>query len=176
MIFMNYYRRAMKRVLFAAMILIIMPLTRIMAQDQDNLEKLTAYKIAFFTQKLNLTPAEAERFWPLYNDFSARRSKLQLDRGSLIRYASQNEANMPDKELTETANKLAQTFVDEANLVVTFNNEIQKILPPGKVIRLYQAEGQYKQQLLKELNERRQGQQGPGQNQGQRQNPPRRNF
>ena len=30
-------------------------------------EKLTAYKIAFFTKNLNLTPAEAEKFWPIYN-------------------------------------------------------------------------------------------------------------
>ncbi|MCK7539265.1 MAG: hypothetical protein MZV63_54335 [Marinilabiliales bacterium] len=50
-------------------------------------EKLTAYKIAFFTQRLDLTPAEAEKFWPLYNDYSARKNKLQADRLSLMRYA-----------------------------------------------------------------------------------------
>lgn len=125
---------------------------------QGDSEKLTAYKIAFFTQHLDLTPAEAEKFWPVYNDFSARKNKLQSDRLSLIRYASQNEANMSESELSSTADKLSRSFSDEATMVVTLNNELKKVLPPAKIIRLYQIDNQYKQQLLRELNQRRQGQ------------------
>lgn len=134
-----------------------------MGQGMGDNEKLTAYKIAFFTQRLDLTPAEAEKFWPVYNDFSARRNKLLADRLSLMRYAAQNEANMSDEELTSTADRLAKSFSDEAMMVVAFNTDLKKALPPAKVIRLYQIENQYKQQLLRELNQRRQGQtQGAG--------------
>ncbi|MFZ2287189.1 MAG: hypothetical protein WAV93_09410, partial [Bacteroidales bacterium] len=133
-----------------------------MGQGMGDNEKLTAYKIAFFTQRLDLTPAEAEKFWPLYNDFSARRNKLQLDRLSLMRYAAQNEANMSNDELSSTADKLSVSFSDEAGLVVSFNSDLKKVLPPAKIIRLYQVENQYKQQLLRELNERRQGPGQPG--------------
>jgi len=130
---------------------------------QSDNERLTAYKIAFFTQRLDLSPAEAEKFWPLYNDYSARRNKLQAERLTMMRYAAQNEANMSEAELSSTADKLAKTFSDEASLVVSFNNDLKKVLPPAKVIRLYQIENQYKQQLLRELNQRRQGQpQGQG--------------
>ena len=132
-----------------------------MGQSVGDNEKLTAYKIAFFTQRLDLTPAEAEKFWPLYNDFSARRNKLLADRLSLMRYAAQNEANMSNDELSSTADRLAGSFSDEATMVVTFNSDLKKVLPPAKVIRLYQVESQYKQQLLRELNQRRQGQ-APG--------------
>lgn len=132
-----------------------------MGQSVGDNEKLTAYKIAFFTQRLDLTPAEAEKFWPLYNDFSARRNKLLADRLSLMRYAAQNEANMSNDELSSTADRLAGSFSDEATMVVTFNSDLKKVLPPAKVIRLYQVENQYKQQLLRELNQRRQGQ-APG--------------
>jgi len=159
---MNFYNKEMKRILFLTAALMLTQVLHVNAQDQDNLDKLTAYKIAFFTQRLNLSPAEAEKFWPLYNDFSARKSKIQTERIGLIRYASQNEANMSEKELSETADRLANTFSDEANLIVTFNSEMQKVLPPAKVIRLYQIENQYKQQLLRQLNERRQAQ-GAGQ-------------
>lgn len=78
----------------------------------------------------------------------------------MIRYATQNEANMSDSELSSTADKLALTFTDEANLVVSFNNDLKKVLPPVKVIKLYQAETSYKQALLRELNQRRQIQPG----------------
>lgn len=32
--------------------------------------KLEAIKIAYITKELNLTPAEAQRFWPVYNSYS----------------------------------------------------------------------------------------------------------
>jgi hypothetical protein len=155
---MNFYKSAMKKVLYTLICLMLFSLNAVKGQEQTDNEKLTAYKIAFFTQRLDLTPAEAEKFWPVYNDYSARKSKLQIDRISMIRYATQNEANMSEAELSETADKLARTFADEASLIVTFSNELKKALPPAKVIRLYHIENQYKQQLLRELNQRRQEQ------------------
>jgi len=157
----------MKKVFYTMMAAMLAAVTTLSGQGQgmgqgpmqsDN-EKLTAYKIAFFTQRLDLSPAEAEKFWPLYNDYSARRNKLQAERLTMMRYAAQNEANMSEAELSSTADKLAKTFSDEATMVVSFNNDLKKVLPPAKVIRLYQIENQYKQQLLRELNQRRQGQQ-----------------
>lgn len=153
----------MKKVLTAIIALLVFNAFAVKAQGQEELDKLTAYKIAFFTQRLNLSSAEAEKFWPVYNNYSARKSKIQLERVALMRYAMQNEANLSEQELSSTADKLAQSFADEANLTVAFNGDIKKILPPAKVIRLFQSENQYKQQLLRELNQRRQG---PGQGQG----------
>jgi hypothetical protein len=148
----------MKKVSYIMICLILFSINAVKGQEQSDSEKLTAYKIAFFTQRLDLTPAEAEKFWPVYNDYSARKSKLQIDRVSMIRYATQNEANMSEAELSATADKLARTFVDEASLIASFSNELKKALPPAKVIRLYHIENQYKQQLLRELNQRRQTQ------------------
>ena len=129
---------------------------------QGDGEKLTAYKIAFFTKNLDLTPAEAEKFWPLYNDFSARKNKLQADRLLLLRYSAQNEANMSENEIASTADRLTQSFAEESAMVISFNESLKKVLPPAKVIRLYQVENRYKQQLLRELNQRRQGATLPG--------------
>jgi len=155
---MNSYNSTMKKVFTIMICLMLFSFNAVKGQEQSDNEKLTAYKIAFFTQRLDLTPAEAEKFWPVYNDYSARKSKLQIDRISMIRYATQNEANMSDAELSETADKLARTFADEASLIATFSNDLKKALPPAKIIRLYHIENQYKQQLLRELNQRRQEQ------------------
>lgn len=172
---MNFYNTEMKKLMTAVIILIIAgsATMSLRAQGQGmgqgagqgamqgamqgDSEKLTAYKIAFFTRNLSLTPAEAEKFWPLYNDFSARKNKLQAERIMLMRYAAQNESNMSDDELTSTADKLVKSFVDESQMTVSFNENLKKVLPPAKVIKLYQIENQYKQQLLRELNQRRQG-------------------
>lgn len=34
---------------------------------QEKADHIKAQKIAFFTEKLSLTPEEAQRFWPVYN-------------------------------------------------------------------------------------------------------------
>jgi hypothetical protein len=146
----------MKKILFAALVLIFGFNNSIKAQEQNDTDKLTAYKIAFFTKKLDLTPAEAEKFWPVYNDYSARKSKIQIERITTMRYVNQNEANINDQEMATISSKLSQTYIDESNLTIVFAGQIEKVLPPRKIVRLYQAEAQYKLQLLKELNDRRQ--------------------
>lgn len=164
---MNFYKNTMKRIRTSIAVLLLTGVAAVslraqgqgMGQGamQGDGEKLTAYKIAFFTKNLDLTPSEAEKFWPVYNDYSARKSKLQADRLLLMRYAAQNKDNMTEAEVISTADKLTQSFADEASMVVSFNENLKKVLPPAKVIRLYQVENQYKQQLLRELNQRRQG-------------------
>jgi hypothetical protein len=42
------------------------PPQRQMTKDQR--ERLELFSIQFITKKLDLTPAEAEKFWPLYNE------------------------------------------------------------------------------------------------------------
>jgi Spy/CpxP family protein refolding chaperone len=145
----------MKKVLFITMILLLSISSGIKAQEQNETDKLTAYKIAFFTKRLDLTPAEAEKFWPVYNDYSARKSRIQVERITMMRYINQNEVNISDQEMASMAEKLSQSYIDESNLTITFAGQIEKILTPRKRVRLYQAEAQYKLQLLKELNERR---------------------
>ena len=146
----------MKRIVFIIVVMLLVFNTGIRAQEQTDSDKLTAYKIAFFTKKLDLTPAEAEKFWPVYNDYSARKSKIQIERITTMRYVNQNEANITDQEMASMAGKLSQSYIDESNLTITFTGQIEKVLTPRKVVRLYQAEAQYKLHLLKELNERRQ--------------------
>jgi hypothetical protein len=162
----------MKRLIFTVIILVMAGFGVMYGQGQGqgygqgamqpDGEKLTAYKIAFFTKNLDLTSAEAEKFWPIYNDYSARKNRLLADRLSTMRYAAQNEANMSEAELSSTADRLAKSFADEAEMVVSFNESLKEVLAPKKIIRLYQVENQYKQQLLRELNQRRQGTGQPG--------------
>jgi hypothetical protein len=121
--------------------------------QNPNLDKLNAYKIAFFTQRLKLTSSEAEKFWPVYNDFQNRRNTLQQERAMLNRNINQNDLNMSEKELIEAGDKLISYQVQEAALAQEFHRKFKEILSPTKVLRLYQAENQYRLQLLNELKD-----------------------
>ena len=42
-------------------------------------EKIRAYKIAYLTDKLNLTENEAQKFWPFYNKYSKKMMQLHRE-------------------------------------------------------------------------------------------------
>ena len=146
----NYKSEAMKRSVIFLTIMLMFPFIRIGAQN-PNLEKLNSFKIGFFTKKLNLTSEEAEKFWPVYNEYQRQKNKIQIDRISIIRNFNQNENTFSNNQLSEMGDKLLAAIVQESSLAVIFHNKLKEILPPAKVIRFYQAENQYKIQLLNEL-------------------------
>jgi len=131
--------------------------------QNPNRERLESYKIAFFTQRLKLTPGEAEKFWPLYNDLQEKRAGIQAERQNLNRRSNQEAESLSDKELTAMGDKLIELEVLETELSVKFHQHLKAALPPMKVIRFYQAENQYKVLLLNQLQERRVERLDPGQ-------------
>lgn len=151
-----YNIREMKNIVIVLLILTVIGTQRVSAQN-DNLEKLNAYKIAFFTKKLNLSSQEAERFWPVYNDYQNQKNRLQVEKTSLLRMFSLSESTLSDREITELGDKYCAALVQEGALAVNLHKKLQEILPPKKVIKVYQAENQYRAQLLNELQNRRQG-------------------
>lgn len=143
----------MKRDIIILISLVIFPLTQVTAQNQ-NLEKLNAYKIAFFTRRMNLTSQEAEKFWPVYNEFQDKRNAIQTERQALNRNFNQNELRMTEKELIEAGDKYVLLQVQEASLAQEYQKKFKELLAPAKIIRLYQAENQYRLQLLNELKDK----------------------
>ena len=153
---MNYYNPLiMKKGFTVIVVLIIVSVSGSVLAQNANLDRLNAYKIAFFTRRLNLTPREAEKFWPVYNEFQNNRNKIQQERGQLNRNFNQEASLMSDEQLSAAGDKLIELEVRETELAVTFHKQLKGILPPIKILRLYQAENQYRMQLLKELQERR---------------------
>ncbi len=144
----------MKNILWLLLTLLILTGLRVNAQN-PNRENLNSYKIGFFTKRLNLTPSEAEIFWPVYNEYQDQKSRLQLEKVLIIKNFNQNESILTDKQITESGDKLIGLIEQETSLAVKFHNRLKEILAPAKVLRFYQAETQYRAQLLNELQNNR---------------------
>ncbi|MGC1390536.1 MAG: hypothetical protein WA816_05825 [Bacteroidales bacterium] len=154
----------MKKIVIFLLIMILLPAFRSAAQN-PNLEKLNNFKIGFFTRKLNLTSEEAEKFWPVYNDYQSQRNLIQMEKLKLNRNFNQNQSSLSERQLEEMGDKYVDCLVQESNLAVTFHKKLKEVLPPVKVILYYQAENQYKIQLLNELqNVKQQQKVRPGRN------------
>jgi hypothetical protein len=109
---------------------------------------------------MNLTSQEAEKFWPVYNDYQKKKNQVQREKIMLIRDYNQNGSVLNDSQLTEMGDKLIKYISEESALAVELHRKIREILPPAKVLKYYQAENQYKIQLLQELQQNRQQRRG----------------
>jgi len=159
----NYSIYIMKKTVLILIIFLIVPVMTLSGQNQQ-FEKLNAYKIGFFTKRLNLTSKEAEKFWPVYNLYQDQKNKIQIERRTIIRDFNQNASILNDSQLTEIGDKLADGMAKESALSAELHKKLKEILPPEKIIRFYQADNQYKAELLNEL-------QGARKNSPQRINP-----
>ncbi len=119
-------------------------------------EKFKSQKIAFITEKLNLTPKEAQEFWPVYNQFEKERMELQMTRRELEEKTRNENVRMSDQEIIKTTRSIAETFRKEADLTGNYNERFLKILPPQKVLLLYRAENQFRAHMFEQYRKRRQ--------------------
>jgi Skp family chaperone for outer membrane proteins len=118
-------------------------------------EKFKSQKIAFITEKLNLTPKEAQEFWPVYNQFEKERMDLQMTRRELEEKTRNENVRMSDQEIIKTTRSIAETFKKEAELTGNYNERFLKILPPQKVLSLYRAENQFRAHMFEQYRKRR---------------------
>jgi hypothetical protein len=114
-------------------------------QDPKVREKIKAARVAFITDRLGLTPEEAEKFWPVYREYSEKRQGLRQQLKD-ARTSGKNES-----ELLELDLKLRQ---DELDLEKDYSGRLLKTISPQKLINLRQAEGDFRRLLLRQIQQR----------------------
>lgn len=103
-------------------------------------DKIDALKVAFITKQLDLTPAEAEKFWPIYNQYQDEMQALNKSRMANTGDARPDIDNMSDADVSKMIeNELAyeQQQVDIRKKYVT---QFEKVLSVKKVAKLFRAE------------------------------------
>lgn len=113
----------------------------VFAQENENNQKpdgnrLEALKIAFITKRLNLTPEEAQKFWPVYNQYAAELKKVRLD------------ANQSGEASIEVDEKIL-------NIRKKYNGEFAKALSPQRADQFFRSEKEFGAFVTKEIIQRR---------------------
>jgi len=121
---------------------------------QTKKENIQAMKIAFITEKLDLTPQEAQQFWPVFNQYSDKMMELRKKRRQDNREARSNFDELSDKEVEQIVNNDLALRQKELDLQKEYNEKFKAVLPIKKVAKLYAAEEQFKVVLINKLKDR----------------------
>jgi hypothetical protein len=130
----------------------------LLAQGYKNKrEQIEAEKIAFFTEKIDLSPEEAAKFWPLYNKYHSKLEMLHDERRNNMHFYLDNHETIGAAEAMEIADTHVESKAREAKVLIEFHEEMKKVLPPGKIIKVYAAEREFRHYLIKRLRGRHGG-------------------
>ncbi len=124
-------------------------------ENQDRWERYRTEKISFLTTSLDLTPEEAQKFWPVYNQMEKEKSETQMKRRELEHKLRDAEESLSDKKIIQLTRDFVGTLKEEGDIDIKYNEEFLKILPPKKVLKLYNAEGEFRMHMIRKFRDQR---------------------
>ena len=134
----------------AALLLLLTPAAQAQAaagggRKGQRLSQLENAKIAFITNRVSLTQDQAQKFWPLYNEFAARRRELNRS-GRLLR--REVTEGMTDQQLRDNFTQAFAMRQQELNLEKEYFDKFQKIISLRQVAQLFQAERDFTKEVI----------------------------
>lgn len=132
-------------------------------RGKESWKKIKALKIAYLTEQLDLTVKEAEKFWPIYNDYSKNQNKIRSAYKDLLRKTLKTEiknSNIILDSITEQQAKIlsSQKLNTDKQLYESqkdFRNKIEGILPYKKILKLQIAEMEFGRKLMRKYKRKR---------------------
>ncbi len=123
-------------------------------RQMERRENIETMKIGFITKKLDLTPEEAEKFWPVYNQYNTKLQDIRKKRREDFRDAKQKFDELSDKEVEMAIDNDMICRQKELDIQKEYHAKFKTVLSVKKVARLYEAEEQFKMELLNKLKDK----------------------
>ena len=114
-------------------------------------EQIKSQKIGFITQHLNLTVEEAQVFWPVFNEYEAKKEEIQKKKVESLKELKQPNVKISEKEMESLADLQITLKLAEAKLAEEYHVKFKKVLPIAKVLKLYQSDYRFTNYLLKQV-------------------------
>ena len=143
----------MKKLIFA----LVLVLTQVLTLENSNAQtkkpnsrEIEAIKIGYITRRLELTPEESQKFWPIYNQYQKELSFLNQQK----KQARIQNANNPNQLIDDDFSYDTKILEMRKKYRFKFN----QVISDEKVKRLYIAERDFREELIKQLRQRQENQ------------------
>lgn len=127
-------------------------------QKGDWKKKMQSEKIAFLTLEMDLSPEEAQAFWPVYNKMEGKMDQAMhkvFDSFKALDEAL--KAGKPEKEIKKLLDNYQAAQKDHKETDADRVEEYLKVLPANKVARLFIGEENFRRNHIRRLHDRRIG-------------------
>ena len=119
------------------------------------MEKYRSMRVAYFTDNLDLTPDEAEKFWPLYNKYDNQKEELRNNRRMIMREYHQEGREITEEEAEVFTDRHIEMKQKDIEVDIEFHKELKTVLTANKIMQFYITEVQFREYMLKRIREDR---------------------
>jgi hypothetical protein len=137
---------------------------------QNAKDRIQSEHIAYLTAELELTPAEAEKFWPVYNKaHQEQMENNQTFRSALKALKMAVKEGKSEAEIKDALDAYNKAKSGQRNVLADYQKDFIKIIGVTKTAKLYVAEDSFRTRQIHNLTGGGRGQQPGVRPQGNRQ-------
>ncbi|MFH1001468.1 MAG: hypothetical protein V1783_11600 [Bacteroidota bacterium] len=118
-------------------------------------ERYRSQKIAFITDKMQLSPSEAELFWPLYREMEEAKDKLAQEMRDFRSTFPKDEVEYTEEQASEFLNFMNKHSASMSKLILDYQKKFLKVISAKKLLLLHSAETGFRRHLLEEFRNNR---------------------
>lgn len=122
-------------------------------------EEFQAKQKEYITRKAQLTPEEAEAFFPLF--FELQKKKFTLERDARRSIKKKRGEKMNEEQCREFVNKMSDVKIEVAKLEKEYSAKYLNVIPACKLLGVQHAEISFQRDLMKKMIEHRSGREKP---------------
>lgn len=128
-------------------------------KKRDRVEvKLETKRIGFITKELDLSSDEAQKFWPIYNEFQKKMKSLKEQNGAKRKKIDWE--NISDEDASQLLTDVLEREQAELDLKIRYFKQMESAIPTTKIAKLYIVEKQFKREVLDYVKKRMRGKKG----------------
>ncbi len=118
------------------------------AQDRPDREKIKALKVAFITERLDLSSKEAQLFWPIYNEHESNMEDLRVKEWSQVRYKIKKANTLSEQEADDLLGLYTALEKEKQDSYKRLFSKLKNVLSSKKTLLLIQSEDDFKRKLM----------------------------
>ena len=132
-------------------ILIIFSLFSLTGFTQNNgTKQIETAKIALITNRLNLSPEQAQQFWPIYNEFDTKKKEIKKNYRKLV--SEINTLTTSDEKILANLKETLNLQQKEVDIEKDYMAKFLKTINVRQLAELYKAEQLFNNMLIQRLN------------------------
>lgn len=120
----------------------------------EDFEKYKAMKVSYMTEKLELTPQEAQQFWPIYNEYEKKLFEFHRHRREVENKVKENYSVYSEDEFRKISYEMVDQFREEYNLIKEYNEKFLKVLPAKKVVMIGPIENDFRFMMIRDFRDK----------------------
>lgn len=137
--------------LFSILLFVLFSMNVVAQRRDDIKQRVESQRIAFITEKLELSPEEAQKFWPIYNQFTDEIESVRRELNNMRRLSDKEIKSMSDKDAEKYNEQILSQQQKLIDLQKRYQSELKSTISVQKIALLYKAEFDFKRILLKRI-------------------------